>query len=244
MVHVVTVGTSILGRYGHKRDAAVPPEADLVAFVKRDPSFASAELNAMSAYLNDGSVSQVYLLATDTADGTLCANVIQQYLRTRDKPVQVENGPRIPGVGGPSFYEGMGRLASRITRYVREHSEQGVMINATGGYKAEAALVAAVGFWSGVPVYYRHETADRTVVLPPIGLASGETAAAIRDIRSPDGRVIDPEFATWRAAHGSAWHALLQGFAVEALQTDGEIYGCKLTDLGRFFRTFLEEIDA
>lgn len=234
MDHIVTVGTSVLSNA--RRQGIATDRTSLGAFVAQRPREASAEINAMGDYLDRGSVGSVYLLATDTPDGALCADLVEEHLRSRG--VRVSRGPRILGAADPdAFYAGLSDLVLAVARYIRRHERDGVLINATGGYKAESAMVTSLGLTLGVAVYYQHESATRAVVLPPIGLDSGRAALALREL---DGRMVGPDYEAWRARHEGVVERLSHGLAVEILiDDDGRPFGCELTQLGRTLRTWL-----
>lgn len=243
MHHVVTVGTSLMTN-AQRANLDFQDREAVARWVAADPGAASAELNAMGPYLASGRVSSVYLLCTDTEHAKRCGEALEEYLQGRGIPV--EWGPLLRvAPDRDKFYEGLTQLAEAVARYIRRHREAGVAVNATGGFKAETSLAATLGLFMGVPVYYRHETARETVELPPLGLASGPTRAALREIPFPAGRLAGPEFEAWHRRHREAVARLTSSGQVRLLGDEGEPpHGVELTQVGRLLRWWVETFPA
>ncbi|MDI7269652.1 MAG: hypothetical protein QME96_16815, partial [Myxococcota bacterium] len=79
-IHVVTVGTSIVGNFRKAKPDVTPEEDALAAFVAADPEKASAELAAMAPYLASGDIGDAYLVHTAPGDGELSARVLRRHL--------------------------------------------------------------------------------------------------------------------------------------------------------------------
>ena len=114
-VHVVSCGTSVLGRLLRER-AAVPSLVGfagdkldaLVRYLQNDGARARAraavldqpdwfaELTAMRRYLERKEVDLAYLVSTRTAASSLCVDWLERYLRER-AGVQVEKGTQFEG---------------------------------------------------------------------------------------------------------------------------------------------------
>lgn len=157
-----TVGTSLLG---NAKRAGLESDEELLEFLRREPRKASAETNALDRLLEP--TDRAVMLYSDTADGERCARLIATHLE-RANPTTME---RIPGL---SYHErGFAQhglrnlvhaLASRIRRAHRDG--HGVLINATGGFKAEIAYATALGLVFKVPVCYIHEAFGDIITLP------------------------------------------------------------------------------
>ncbi len=48
----------------------------------------------------------------------------------------------------------------------QQHADLEIFFNATGGFKAETAIVYGLGLDLGIPVHYLHETYKVPIVLP------------------------------------------------------------------------------
>jgi hypothetical protein len=54
-----------------------------------------------------------------------------------------------------------------ISSYVQKFGKENVIINATGGYKAQILYAGIIGQALGIPLYYKHELFDEIIELPP-----------------------------------------------------------------------------
>ncbi len=162
-VILTTVGTSLL--LNARREARVSDE-EVLAYLERDPHAASAETNSLLGIWQQG--DEVVLLHSDTEEGARAANLVRRYW-LRKGPCGVV---RIEGLA----YEAQGfvdyglkhfvqTLAGEIRKAARAQKE--VVINATGGFKAEIAYATALGLIFKVPVCYIHERFREVVTLPP-----------------------------------------------------------------------------
>ncbi|PZA07713.1 MULTISPECIES: putative CRISPR-associated protein [unclassified Meiothermus] len=163
-VILTTVGTSLL--MNARREAKVA-DHEIMEYLSRDPKSASAETNSLLRIRQRG--DSVVLLHSDTPEGERAATLLELYLQ--DQKVECRK-VRIVGLA----YEAQGfvdyglkhfvqTLAAEIRRAKREQKE--VIINATGGFKAEIAYATALGLVFKVPVYYIHEKFGDVVTLPP-----------------------------------------------------------------------------
>ncbi len=198
-IHLVTVGISIVTNAAHTGVLGSGPDdtvalaeagadarvkAALVEATRRDPWGMSAELSAMRPYLEEGSVDAAHLLPTATPACLLAAQVLEEVLQEdHEVPVTRAEVPLAAEDDG-SFAVSLRRLWDEVWGFVRERRAEGkdVAINATGGMKPEFAAVYIAGSLAGVPVYYRHERFQRTVVIPPldVSLAPPELAPTLR----------------------------------------------------------------
>jgi putative CRISPR-associated protein (TIGR02619 family) len=187
-IHVVTVGVSILTNAmrsnvipamdlnGDPAFSEIAERAavrdDLVGYVASDPWAASAELNAMRPFLEAGDVGEVHLVTTTTAACALVSEVLMRVLRERFGVTVSGRAQPVEGIRDDEerFAESLRRLYDGLIAYIRSRQREGeqVVINATGGLKPELAVCLVVGNLTGVPVYYRHEYARSTIVLPTL----------------------------------------------------------------------------
>jgi putative CRISPR-associated protein (TIGR02619 family) len=204
-VHVISVGTSVLTNARRKLGEEVPsPQEEerlaqlapeirtrLLRLVAEHPWETAAELHAMRPFLEGPAgavlVDEAHLIVTDTAAGRLCADVLETTLGshgvrhvTRDTlPAQHTLHGDVDDAYGMSFVDGLVDLRERLLSFVRRTRERGrfdVLLNATGGFKPEVAVLVLVGGLVGAPVYYIHEVFKRTVFLPPLCLPHDRAA--------------------------------------------------------------------
>ena len=165
-----TLGTSLLGNAA--REGIAPHDtAALLAYLERDPQKACAESNALSRLLEPE--DQVVLLHSDTDDGRHCSSVLGQFYQQQGYSFSQHC------IKGLSYHErgfvsyGLRSLVHLLTQEIQgaRRLSRNVLINATGGFKAEIAYATAVGLVFGVPVCYIHEKFGDIVTLPstPIG---------------------------------------------------------------------------
>lgn len=186
-VHIVTVGASLASNFERDRTGQRIPEfeiegrlqgmreAERAQYIKELTKYlqkrdeegrireASAELNALTRYLDEASL--VYLIHTDTSLGRCCAASLMRYLR--DKGVQVAEPIEIQGLHSPEgFQRGLANLVRELARILTHHRD--ARICATGGFKPEVALASVLGFIARAPVYYIHESFREEVHLPAL----------------------------------------------------------------------------
>lgn len=186
-LHILTVGISLLTNY--ERASGVPREKArrqikaLEEFLARDPCAASAEINALAARLGGleriGPEIAVTLVYTQTEEGRATAGAIHRFLKARGVTVAEI---KLPGIELPSekksdlaavrraAEEGLRLLRDKVAGHVRKMRRQSpdlaVAFNATGGFKAEVAVLYGLGRELGIPVYYLHETYRTVIELP------------------------------------------------------------------------------
>jgi putative CRISPR-associated protein (TIGR02619 family) len=132
----------------------------------------SAEVHSL-VRLGLGAGDRVVLFFSDTADGAVCARLVEAYLRDRlgiaaealacqrVPGLQVDDAVRFRREGVPNYF----RLA------LREGERQGwydvVLIN-TGGWKALVSYTTLLGMMFGVPVCYIFDNGRELLRLPPL----------------------------------------------------------------------------
>ena len=113
---------------------------------------------------------EVVLLYTKTPNGELCTREVSRYLkskkwsnvRLRELPLE-ENEAQFERRG---LRELVNILIEEITKAQRENRE--VIINATGGFKAEIAYTTIVGMIFQVPVKYIYQFFEEPVTFPTL----------------------------------------------------------------------------
>lgn len=168
---ITTTGTSLLGqatRLLSKKPDEIT-EADLAhVFEQTTIEKACAETNSLSKIAD--SKDKIILLHTHTTEGKLCAQAVANKLAKDDwNDVELQ---QIELVDDEAQFERKGlrelvnTLIERITKAQRDKQE--VIINATGGYKAQIAYTTMVGTIFQVPVKYIHQNFARPITFPAL----------------------------------------------------------------------------
>jgi len=104
------------------------------------------------------------LLHSETPDGLECAQILKLFFEQELGQQQVSLVP-LPGIN----YELEGSSLERMAELLKQLAESAkglVTFAATGGFKAQAMIMAVVGSQLGVPVCYIHEQYKSLVYLP------------------------------------------------------------------------------
>ncbi|MCD6349070.1 MAG: putative CRISPR-associated protein [Candidatus Korarchaeota archaeon] len=138
-------------------------ESEMLSLLREDPKKASAELNAFLSYLEEypTEVKDVHLIVSDTDAGKLTATILDRYLTESGYNVSKYV---VKGFGSENFQEALKELRD-VVKSVADRSRN-VVLNLTGGFKAEIAALSVLATESDLKAYYIHEAARRVVVLP------------------------------------------------------------------------------
>ncbi len=140
-------------------------EDQMLSFLRQDPRRASAEMNALLGYLDEvvgAEVEKVHLLVSDTEAGKITANVLLRYLE-EDQGIDTDRHV-VQGFGSEDFRRALKNLTDTVRGIVK--SSKNVVLNLTGGFKAEIAALSALAAESGLKAYYIHERSRKVVMLP------------------------------------------------------------------------------
>jgi len=164
---IMTVGTSLLGNFRREhpdREATLEHVSEFLNRHIHDTRAPSAEIQTwreMEPDLNE----RVYLFVSDDPNGELCGRALES-LFPEGKTQMV----RIPGLKSDfqSFQEeGLPNLIQALILYHQRHDGK-IRIAATGGYKAETAMVTLAGSVLDIPVYYIHEDFKHVIRMDPL----------------------------------------------------------------------------
>ncbi len=177
---LTTVGTSLLTNARRALSCSEPTDLQLAQVLKRtDPAQASAETNSLSRLLREG--DRLVFFHTQTPEGLRCARALARHYENTGVPARLVEVAHLNYRESQFKLRGLRSLVSSLMEALREERRAGreAAINATGGFKAEAALATVVGMLNGVPVYYIHELFQEVVALPalPLGWGYGLVAA-------------------------------------------------------------------
>jgi putative CRISPR-associated protein (TIGR02619 family) len=169
---LTTVGTSLLGNAGRALARADLTERDLADHLTdTDAVRASAETNAISRLLQTD--DRIVFLHSHTDDGRRCAEALQRYYDRRGHHAESIEVRDLSYVESRFKLQGLRALVAALAERIGWERAQGrtVVINATGGFKAEIAYATLVGLLFDVPVYYIHELFNDLIEMPPVPVA-------------------------------------------------------------------------
>ena len=188
-LHIVTVGISLLTNYGRARNLPLEKvlrhHKQLAEFLKADPRAACSEINSLDARTgllrgkSKGLAVSLVYSATSAKESHLAARLIGNFLKQRGvevteiklKDIGVPANPQSDPAQAARLAEaGLIRLYDKLEAHVqklrKQHPGLEIALNATGGYKAETAILYGLGCELGIPVYYLHETYRVAITLP------------------------------------------------------------------------------
>ena len=167
---LTTVGISLISP--NKHGGKTPNDQDLANYLSRaNPAEASAETNSLSRIPDFNSNDSIVFLCSDTEQGKLCAEVLEKHYNKKYM-ASVKVIPGLTYKESKFKVQGLRSFVSTLINLVREHKKSGeVLINATGGFKAEMAYANLIGLLFNVPVFYIHELFKDIIEMPapPIG---------------------------------------------------------------------------
>ncbi|HPC82479.1 MAG TPA: putative CRISPR-associated protein [Thermoanaerobaculaceae bacterium] len=148
-------------------------------------------LRAESAY---AAVREIVLLYSDTSQGEAAALILRALMSRRFGIVAEVR--RIPSLqdANPSQFKvaGLRNLVRELASQVARRGSDAVVIDATGGYKAQVAMAVLFGQAYGIPVVYRFERFAEIIEFPPMPFSFDlGTVETIHDLLELE--VISPE---------------------------------------------------
>lgn len=162
---LTTVGTSLLKNAC--RDLG--REHDLANYLRHTPpDKACAETNSLSRLLKED--DRIVFLCSDTDDGKRCAETLRSFYSNQGYQAEVVPVPNLNYTESRFKMRGLRSLVATMIKQIQNERKAGreVLINATGGFKAETAYATLVGLLFNVPVYYIHEVFRDIIEMPPI----------------------------------------------------------------------------
>jgi putative CRISPR-associated protein (TIGR02619 family) len=169
---IMTVGTSLLTNPDKNLEPQRPwlgqktigdPEQALAWMKRTNLELISAETKTY-LQLDPTSNDALILLHSETPDGLECAQILKLFFEQELGQQQVSLVP-LPGIN----YELEGSSLERMAELLKQLAESAkgiVTFAATGGFKAQAMIMAVVGSQLGIPVCYIHEQYKSLVYLP------------------------------------------------------------------------------
>lgn len=196
-VLICTVGTSLLTNIDRSKPEESGVSADLHEKLRQarqsddtaalakllleiDPTsrICGAEINSIEDALRNKSLSlrHLFLFVSDTADGRKMGDVLTRYYRAR-KDLDLETGEfvavqKLQDENPKDFkIHGLRNLVREMGKVIQRYTPERIIINATGGYKAQIAIAVVIGQTLGIPVLYRHERFSEIIDFPPMPIA-------------------------------------------------------------------------
>jgi putative CRISPR-associated protein (TIGR02619 family) len=184
-VMICTVGTSLKGNLVGAAGTVFPKllsksniQGLVLELSKLDPAerIVGAEVNSITSILRKkmvGRRNHLYLLVSDTKDGAFIGDILKSYYLRRQNPNVFEKVEllAIDGLTDQSAHQfrtvGLRNLVKAIAEIVRRHGSAAVLINATGGYKAQISFAGMIGQALEIPVCYLFEKFSEVIELPP-----------------------------------------------------------------------------
>lgn len=150
-----------------------------------------AEINSVAEIVKREKISleHMHFLVSDTEDGEITGKLLENYFIERGIPgLQTVQPYRIEELqdANPSRFKtfGLRQLVRQIGELVKRYGMEHILIDATGGYKAQIAIAAVFGQALSIPVLYRFERFSEIVNIPPLPITFdysilGENAALL-----------------------------------------------------------------
>lgn len=176
---LVTVGTSLLSNA--KRDLQVeqPSDQQLANYLRHtEAEKATAETNSLFRLLQED--DRLVFLHSHTDEGKRCAEALRRYYEGQYYPARLQEVRDLTYTESRFKMRGLRSLVATLIDLMRRERQQGrqVLINATGGFKAEIAYATLVGLLFDVPVYYIHEAFRDIIEMPPTPISWDYTLLA------------------------------------------------------------------
>lgn len=192
VVILSTVGASLIFNFAKSQNINVKALKDMNEdelinqfgkFIKKNGLNASAEINSLERILqnllSEGvRIDEIYLefFISDTWEGEICGRALEANYEEKGFFVNVTTIRGLKYDAKEFLEQGLLSLVNELSERVFYHAREGrkVIINATGGFKAEAAYATLVGLINRCEVYYIHEKFQEIVNLPPLPIKIDE----------------------------------------------------------------------
>lgn len=176
-VIISTTGTSLLTNWKRVHDSSEEPSfQDLLSFINANEE-ASAETNSLSKLNIDPNRDVLYFVGSDTPDGRFSLQVIEHYYQS--KGYNYVFPQYVVGLKNRDYHDfqtrGLPNLLKTLCTIRENHLGTHLIINATGGFKAQTAYATLFGIIFGIEVVYLYEDFKNLLRFPqmPINIDSG-----------------------------------------------------------------------
>jgi len=118
-------------------------------------------------------IEHIHFLVSDTEDGKNTGQVLQKYFTQYNnriiKEVDFESVENLQDRDPKAFkIFGLRNLVRAIGNITQRVGMEQVVIDATGGYKAQIAIAVLIGQVLNIPVVYKHERFSEIIEFPPL----------------------------------------------------------------------------
>lgn len=149
--------------------------AKALAEVPPDARICGAEINSIDEAVKRQKVvlEHIHFFVSDTEDGRRTGDILEHYIIERGlqglKTAQIHVIEELQD-GNPERFKvyGLRNLVRELATLVNQFSADTLVIDATGGYKAQIAIAVVFGQALQIPVLYRHEKFSEIIDFPPM----------------------------------------------------------------------------
>ncbi len=182
---ISTLGTSLIGNISYSDNSVLKKlfenknaKGIAVELCKIPPNerLCGAEINSINSIVEKGYLAKksiLKLLTSDTENGRFIGEVLSCYYKNSKNKNKFENVDFevVQGLTDEDVKifknEGLKNLVRLICETVRSYGPDSILINATGGYKAQISFAGMIGQALEIPVCYMFEKFAEVIELPP-----------------------------------------------------------------------------
>ena len=135
-----------------------------------------AEINSINSLIKKGEIGKrnwCIFLVSDSPEGEFVGSVLERYFDSSKNRLRFENTDTvvIKGLTDTDINRfrsvGLRNLVKETGKIAKKYGASKILINATGGYKAQISFAGMIGQALGIPVAYMHERFNECIILPP-----------------------------------------------------------------------------
>jgi putative CRISPR-associated protein (TIGR02619 family) len=137
-----------------------------------------AEINSIEEVRSRRQLDLLHIVffVSDTEGGKAVGDILKSYFEQRSdlslNSVEVQEVGKLQDEHPKDFkVHGLRNLVRSIGRNLRRFGHERVVINATGGYKAQMAIAVLLGQALDIPVFYKHEYFSEIIDFPPLPIS-------------------------------------------------------------------------
>jgi putative CRISPR-associated protein (TIGR02619 family) len=183
---ISTVGKSLLAninKLGNDDSLKIAKiKGNLIGLVKEllkieaEDKTCGAEINSITSIIKRRNLderNELYLLISDTNEGEETGEILKSYYEDSKNLYKFERVliKKIEGLTDKDINsfksKGLKNLVKEIAKIIKENGSERIIINATGGYKAQISFAGLIGQALEIPVVYMFETFQDIILLPP-----------------------------------------------------------------------------
>ena len=182
---ISTVGTSLIGNISYSNDSNLKRLLETknakglaveLCRISPDERLCGAEINSINSIVEKGYLAKrnvLKLLTSDTENGRFIGELLSHYFKNSKNKNRFENVDyeMVEGLTDEdvkSFKNvGLKNLVRLICKTVQHYGSDSILINATGGYKAQISFAGMIGQALEIPVCYMFEKFADVIELPP-----------------------------------------------------------------------------